>query len=248
MKLSTNVIASGSKPGNCVTYLGGRVMVDCGTTIKKLNGQIDNLELVIITHEHTDHIGKRNKDGVAGSAFRHIISNKPSVMFVFAPYLEAVAKEMGITNYTVVEPGVVVNINGFFIKLDPVRHNVPNVGVHIGSLEKKGIKLVDRMFKIFHCTDMGSYEGITAHNYDVYGLEANYDEEEVKELIKADLEKEGWSHRERSLVDHISIQETQRFLSQMTQGWEQYSFYPLHISEVFYDFVWNKYKKEITHG
>lgn len=246
-KLSTNVISSGSKPGNCVTYLGGRVMVDCGTTNKKLEGNIDNLEVVIITHEHVDHIGKRNKDGIAGSAFRYIIRNKPSVMFVFAPYMEELAKGMGISNYTVVEPNTVNLIKDFYIALLPVSHNVPNVGVFIGSLEKTGMTYEQRLFKVFHCTDMGSYEGIYAKNFDVYGLEANYDEEQVLELIKEEVAEVGFSHRERSMVDHISIQETLRYIEMVTQGWDKYSFYPLHISGIYHDFVWNKYKKEITY-
>ena len=48
------IVSTGSK-GNCVV-IGGKVMVDIGVSYKAIKPYIKDLQLVLLTHAHGDHI------------------------------------------------------------------------------------------------------------------------------------------------------------------------------------------------
>ena len=54
--INYNIISTGSK-GNAVV-LNGVILVDCGVSFKALNDVYKDLQIVLLTHEHTDHINK----------------------------------------------------------------------------------------------------------------------------------------------------------------------------------------------
>ena len=67
-------LGSGSK-GNAtlIEYRGARIMVDCGFAVKEAEARLqrlgiapDSLDAILVTHEHSDHLG-----GVARYARRH---------------------------------------------------------------------------------------------------------------------------------------------------------------------------------
>lgn len=67
-------------------------------------------------------------------------------------------------------------------------------------------------YKIFHATDINSLENIVAKDYDLYCLEANYDEQELKERLKEKEDNGEYAYEYRVLQTHLSKEECDRFL------------------------------------
>ena len=59
------------------------------------------------------------------------------------------------------------------VRPDMVKHNVPNCAWKVWLPSGK----------LFYCTDMNNLNGITAPNYDLYMVEANYADEEIQAKI-----------------------------------------------------------------
>ena len=71
---------------------------------------------------------------------------------------------------------LLTHIHGYGIcnvRPDMVKHNVPNCGWKVWL----------QSGKLFYCTDMNNLNGITAPNYDLYMVEANYDDAEIQAKI-----------------------------------------------------------------
>ena len=67
-------------------------------------------------------------------------------------------------------------------------------------------------YKIFHATDINSLQGIEAKDYDLFCLEANYDEQEIKTRLKEKEDKGEYAYENRVLKTHLSKEECNRFL------------------------------------
>ena len=65
------VISTGSK-GNCV-IIGDKVMVDCGVSYKAIKPYVKGLQLVLLTHKHSDHIRP--------STIRRLQGERPALRF-----------------------------------------------------------------------------------------------------------------------------------------------------------------------
>jgi len=176
------IIDSSSK-GNAVLY--DNVLVDVGVSLKKLTPFIKDIEIVLLTHIHSDHFNlktlqalKKQKDIVIGCC-------------------EWMVEHLKGLECQVMECGKLYEING--VKISPVKlyHDVENCGYRLITSRK-----------IFHATDTGTLKGITARNYDVYAIEGNYDEEVMNEKLK----EEGYQHGYRSMKTHLSIQEREQFI------------------------------------
>jgi phosphoribosyl 1,2-cyclic phosphodiesterase len=90
------------------------------------------------------------------------------------------------------------------ISLFEAKHDVPNCGFKI--------IITKTNYKIFHATDINSLQDITAKNYDLYCLEANYDEEELKTRLKEKEDAGEYAYEHRVLQTHLSKEECNRFL------------------------------------
>ena len=67
-------------------------------------------------------------------------------------------------------------------------------------------------YKIFHATDINSLEGIEAKNYNLYCLEANYNEEELKTRLQEKEKKGEYAYENRVIHTHLSQEECNKFL------------------------------------
>lgn len=202
-----NVIATGSK-GNAVIY-GKSILMDCGISFSKIKPFLKDLKLVLISHIHGDHCNI--------STLKRIYFEKPSLRFGCGKF---VADELdGIKNIDIYESGQTYTYESF--KIVPVKlyHDCKNFGYRIIFNDNK---------KIFHATDTEHLKGITAKEYDVYALEANYDEDTVDDIIQAKLDKGEYAHQIGSKNSHLSIQQAQQFI--LDNAGKDYKFLPLHQS------------------
>lgn len=202
-----NIIASGSD-GNSVIYHNS-IMVDCGVAFKYIQPHVNGLQIVLLTHKHKDHLNV--------SAIKTLSLKRPSLRFACGDFL--VEHLAGIRNVDVLEPGKVYDYGQFKISPVILYHDVPNFGYRIFKDDKK----------IFHATDTFTLEGITAKGYDLYAIEANYDEDKVWDIIREKEERGQYAHQRRSINSHLSRQKAQDFV--IKNAGESYEFVMLHQSK-----------------
>lgn len=179
-----NIISTGSK-GNAVV-INGKIMVDCGVSFKKLHSIYRDLSLVLLTHEHSDHINK--------ITIKKLANERPTLRFACCEWLVDVLKECEVENIDILEIGKIYNYGDF--KVSPVKlyHNVPNCGY----------RLIFDNEKVFYATDTYTLEGIIAKNYDLYMVECNYEDEEISRRIAEKEEKGEFAYEYRAKYNHLS--------------------------------------------
>lgn len=185
-----SVIGTGSK-GNAVIYYGC-ILLDCGVTYKAISPFINDIQIVLLTHEHQDHINV--------NTLKKIQFERPSVRIGCCEWM--VDKLEGLRNIDIYEIGELYNYGAF--KISPVKlyHNVLNCGY----------RLFKDDYKIIHCTDTAHLNGISAKGYDLYAIEHNYDEETIFDSIERKKAKGEFAHQEGAINSHLSAQQAKQFI------------------------------------
>lgn len=170
---------------------------------------IDKIQIVLLTHIHGDHFNI--------NTIRRLAFERPSLRFGCGNYL--LQNLQGIRNLDVLEPGKIYDY-GFF-KISPIvlYHDVENFGYRIFKDNKK----------ILHATDTFTLEGITAKDYDLYAIEANYDEDTIYDIINDKRSKGEYAHQIGSINSHLSHQQAQDFV--LNNAGANYEFIMLHQSK-----------------
>ena len=185
-----NVIATGST-GNAVLYHNS-ILVDCGVPYSKIKPYINRIQIVLLTHQHKDHINI--------STIKAIRKERPSVRIGccewMLPFLD------GIKKVDVYEIGKVYDYTLFSVSPIQLYHDVENCGYRIFKDDTK----------IIHATDTCHLNGITAKDYDLYAIEHNYNEDTVYDNI-AKVEAQGkFAYQRGSINSHLSEQQAREFI------------------------------------
>jgi len=184
-----NVIASGSA-GNCeIAYQ--KVMIDCGVPFTKIKKYLKEVQLVVISHAHKDHLNM--------TTIKKLSSERPTLRFAIAEYLLPYFE--GIRNVDVLELNKWYDYGQFRISIGKLYHDIPNVFIR---LDFNGTK-------VFRATDTYTLQGITAKGYDYYCLESNYNEDTVWEIIQRIESAGGYAHQRGSINSHLSEQQCNEF-------------------------------------
>ena len=203
------ILSSGSK-GNAIIYFG-TILLDCGVPFSLIEPYKKDLQIVLLSHEHGDHLNF--------ATIEKLSYERPGLRFGCGDFLAE--KLNGIKNIDVYEVGKIYDYGNF--KISPVKlyHDCENFGYRIFINGKK----------VFHATDTFTLEGIEAKNYDLYSIEANYDEENVWEVIKEKQMKGEYAHQIGAINSHLSIQQAQNFV--LKNAGDKYEFITLHQSKEF---------------
>lgn len=189
------VISTGSK-GNCV-IIGGKVMVDCGVSYKAIKPYVKGLKLVLLTHKHSDHFKPET--------IRRLAAERPSLRFGCGKWLLSSVIVSGVrkTNIDIYTPNTKnCYTDDLQLIMVPLKHNVSNCGY----------KLYINGEKIFYATDCNNLDGIDAPNYDLYMVEANYEDEEIQQRI-AEKEANGqYCYEYQVLNNHLSKKKADEFI------------------------------------
>lgn len=165
--MNYNIISTGSK-GNAIV-LNEIILLDCGVPFRSLKDIYKDLKIVLLTHIHGDHFNK--------TTIRKLAAERPTLRFACCKWLTAELLECGVSvhNIDVLEIGRIYSYKTF--KVSPVKlyHDVDNAGWRVFMNAEKAI----------YMTDTVTLEGITAKNYDLYLIEANYITEELEERIRS---------------------------------------------------------------
>lgn len=162
-----NVISSGSD-GNAVV-LNDIIMIDCGVSFKALKDVYKALKIVLLTHAHGDHFN--------ATTIKKLAAERPTLRFGCCPWLVLDLVNAGVNkkNIDVYTIGKVYDYSVF--KVSPIKlyHDIDNCGY----------RLFVGAQRAFYATDTAHLQGITAHDYNLYLIEANYEDEELQARIEA---------------------------------------------------------------
>lgn len=185
--MNYNIISTGSK-GNAVV-LNDRLLIDCGVNYKQISSYISGLQLVLLTHIHGDHFYP--------ATIKKLAKMRPTLRFGCCKWLvnNLISCGVQIWRIDVFTPGL-ANIYNQDLQITAVEltHNVPNCGYKI---------FIDGE-KIFYATDTNNLNGITAPDYDLYMIEANYEDEEIQERIRKKEESGSYAYEYKVLKNHLS--------------------------------------------
>lgn len=197
----------------------GKVLIDIGVPYNKIKEYEDDIEVVLLTHQHTDHINY--------GTLKRLMRNRPGVVVAGGEWMEPLLAEKGITNYFIISVGDMVRIKDYYVMPERAVHNVPNVGYH----------LTDGETVVFHMTDTGSYDGIYAKNADIVAIEYNYIASMVDEIIAKEIRERGFSHRLAAKDNHSSFESADEFVAKRTKGKGNIRLVKLHTSSVFMPYL-----------
>ena len=208
--MNYNIISTGSQ-GNAVV-VDDIILIDCGVSFKALKDVYKKLQIVLLTHIHADHFKR--------STIKRLAKERPALRFGCCEWLANELVEAGVSwrNIDVFEIGKVYDYEVF--KVSPVKlyHNVQNCGYRIFANGEKGI----------YATDTGHLQGITAKDYDLYMIEANYTDEDLQERINAKLEAGEYCYELNVANRHLSHEQASEWLIDNMGEKSEYVFLHAH--------------------
>lgn len=206
-----NIISTGSQ-GNAIIY-HNQILVDCGIPFSLIKPFLHQISLVAISHKHNDHLNV--------STLKKMQSHRPSLRVAVGEYLLPLLAD--IKNIDIIEIGKWYNYGAFSISPIQLYHDVPNFGYRIF---KDG-------HRTLHVTDTAHMQGITAPGYNLYAIEANYDEDRVHQVIASKKAKGEYAHQIGSINSHLSLQQAHDFILKNADPNTSYEVIHLHQSSEF---------------
>lgn len=193
-----NVIATGST-GNAVT-INEYLLVDCGVPFATLEPYYKKLRLVLLTHIHSDHFNP--------ATIKRLHFLRPALRFAVPPWLSQPMHDLGVDHgiMDIVIPSAgrgMIYQNGLLICNQRIPHDTDNCCWHIQQNRERA----------FYATDCGTLDGIEARNYDLYMVEANYDEDELAEREARKLSAGEFSYESRAATSHLSTKQVREWLA-----------------------------------
>lgn len=206
--MTCNVIQSGSD-GNCL-ILNGIISLDMGVAYKKVDPYVKGLQLVFCGHDHIDHFKK--------STIRAIASKRPMVRFVGGEWMAKEFIKAGVQprQIDVLEAGKRYDYRAFQIEPVPLVHDVPNFGLKIYMGGKSAI----------YAVDTGTLDGVEAKDFDMYMIEANHRQGEIKERIAEKVERGEYAYELRARRNHLSEEQAMDWIARNAGA--KSLFIPLH--------------------
>lgn len=194
--MNYNIISTGSQ-GNAVV-INGNILIDCGVSLKSLSNVKKGINLVLLTHGHSDHFNK--------TTIRNLAAERPILRFACCEWLVPELLDCNVSerNIDVMKVGKIYNYGAF--KVSPVKlyHDVEQCGWRVFAGGQKAI----------YMTDTSTLDGISAKDYDLYLVEANYETAEIQEKIRAKEESGQYVYEYRVLKTHLSKEQADEWLLQ----------------------------------
>jgi len=199
------IISTGSS-GNCVV-LNKIIAVDIGVPFKALKDFYKELQLVLLTHEHKDHIKH--------STVKRLAQESPSLRWGCGRWLVPHLVECGVParQIDIYIPNEYMRYHeSLAVVMKPIPHNVPNAAWLIfGEGES-----------FMYATDCSDLSHITANGFDLYLIEANYTEADILERIRQKQEAGEHCYEWDVLQNHLSKEKAENWLYENMGAHSQY--------------------------
>lgn len=208
-ELNYEILGSGSS-GNCVVI--ENVMVDCGLPYLAIKDKLYDVDILLITHKHSDHI--------VASTYKKIRQNFPNIT-VIANYEVAYLYDVDI----VCNENVPVSYGGYEF--------IPFRGEH-GDVLCYGYTWKFEDLEIIYATDMSNFDLAPDKQYDYLFLESNHDEHKLNAIESYYKGKKKYGYDVyASSMRHCSTQRCKGFYYTHRKSKES-PLIELHISSRFY--------------
>jgi L-ascorbate metabolism protein UlaG (beta-lactamase superfamily) len=182
------IISTGSQ-GNAVLYTN--VLVDIGVSYKAIEKYKYDISIVLLTHIHQDHFNI--------GTLERLQKERPTLRIGCGEWMYEYVKHL--KNIDVYEIGKPYHYGYFNVSPVLAYHDVMNCGYRISINNNR----------IFHITDTSHLEGIEAKGYDLYAIEANYDEVLINEKIQEKRNNNEFAYQTGSINSHLSLQQCQDY-------------------------------------
>lgn len=209
------IIDSGSR-GNAVIF-NDVVMVDCGVPFKKVVPYLHQLQLVLLTHIHSDHFNR--------TTIKRLAAERPTLRWGCPWWLVGPLLSCGVGPVQIdMLKGDVENCYFGFVAITPfeLEHDVPNCGY----------KLVFAypVESAIYATDTCSLPDLDClKGCDYYFIEANYrDTEELENRMRIKQEAGEYAHEKRVLDFHLSEKYATDYIVRNGKPSSQYVFLHEH--------------------
>lgn len=217
-ELEYKILSTGSR-GNCVII--ENVMVDCGVPFKKLKDYLYDIDVLLLTHIHSDHIRE--------STLKNIVMMFPNIR-IFGNY--------EIVQYYNQYPITCIN--------EEVPFEVHGVGVENGWGETMkftpfkclhDVVTYGYIWECFGCsviyaTDTADLRHAPLQKYDYFFIESNHDEKKVEQLLGTQQRTFGYNAY-AGAKRHMSTQKAKGFYY-MNRRNKDSKLIELHQSSRFY--------------
>ena len=192
--INCNILSTGSW-GNAV-ILEKSVLIDCGVNFRALRPVYRDLKLVLLTHKHADHF-KRN-------TVRKLAKERPTLRWGCCEWMVEPLVAAGVekANIDVLEPDKTYAYGLCMVTPISLVHDVPNCGY----------KLHFPAGKVLYATDTNNLHGIEAPDYDLYLIEANYEDEDLQRRIEAKRESGNFAYEYSVMKNHLSKAKAEDFI------------------------------------
>jgi len=207
--MTYNIISTGSQ-GNAVV-VNDTLLIDCGVSFKALEKVYKSLMLVLLTHEHSDHFNP--------TTLRMLAVQRPLLRFGCGGWLRWRLINAGIPSdrIDVYREGLKYDYKAFAVSPIKLYHDVPNFGYRLYLGNERAL----------YATDTSTLDGIEAKNYDLYLVEANYSEDDLRYKI-AEKEAAGeYVYEYRKARSHLSKESVDKWLAN-NMDYEKSDFVYLH--------------------
>lgn len=208
-----HIISTGSQ-GNAVVINHG-VLVDCGVSYKAIEPYVRELKLVLLTHIHSDHFRP--------STLRRLADERPLLRFACCRWLvtDLVAAGVPSQNIDVLDTGIMYGYGICNVIPIPLVHNVPNCGY----------KIHFPIGKVFYATDTNNLNGIVARHYDLYMVEANYEDEIIKAKIAEKKAAGEYAYEVHAMRNHLSKAKCDDFIYRNIGPGGEYVYLHCHVDK-----------------
>lgn len=202
------IIGSSSK-GNCI-IVEDILMLDVGCSYVKIQNYLKKVKLIFISHSHNDHLLPATAKKIA---YEH-----PTIKFVCGS--EVVAEKLVKDSYVPMRNIFILKPNAWFdlgmvkVRLEELEHDTPNFCL---KAEIKGKKMI-------YIVDTANVDNIKAKDYDLFLIEANYDEQTLKEHIYRCENPDELYYLYRVPATHLSYQDANSFLIENMGKNSQYEY------------------------
>lgn len=192
--MNYKIISTGSQ-GNAIV-LNEIILIDCGVPFRYLKDVYKDLKIVLLTHIHGDHFNKKT--------IRKLAAERPTLRFACCSWLVSELLQIGVSIHNIdsLEIGRIYSYKTFQISPVKLYHDVDNAGWRVFQNAEKAI----------YMTDTVTLEGISAKNYDLYLVEANYITEELEERIRSKEAAGEYVYEYRVRNVHLSKEKADEWL------------------------------------
>lgn len=208
-----HIVSTGSQ-GNAVV-VNTTVLIDCGIPYKAIAPYVQALRLVLLTHIHSDHFRP--------STLRRMANDRPLLRFACCRWLVADLIDAGVParNIDVLENDTmygygICNVIPVFLV-----HDVPNCGY----------KIHFPTGKVFYATDTNSLNGIVARHYDLYMVEANYEDKIIQDKIAKKKAAGKYAYEVHAMHNHLSKAKCDDFIYRNIGPGGEYVYLHCHVDK-----------------